>query len=52
MLSSPAGSADITISLSDIKTAFTSEGILVFMGESYKSPFTYKVFNYQHTWNP
>jgi hypothetical protein len=52
ILSSPAGNADITISLSDIKTAFTSEGILVFMGESYKSPFTYKVFNYQHTWNP
>jgi hypothetical protein len=52
MLSSPAGSADITISLSDIKTAFTSEGILVFMGESYKRPFTYRVFNYEHTWSP
>jgi hypothetical protein len=52
MLSSPAGSADITISLSDIKTAFTSEGILVFMGESYKSPFTYRVFHYEHTWSP
>ncbi len=52
LLASPAGSMDIKIGLSNIKTPFTSEGILVFMSEPRKMPFTYRVFNYQHTWNP
>lgn len=51
-LSSQVGTAEITITLSDIKSPISSEGLLVFMNEAYKAPFHARIFDFKHNWLP
>ena len=52
LLSSPTGTAEITITLSDLKQSYTTQSIVVFISEPGKGPFSHRIFSYQHTWTP
>ncbi|MBL0055330.1 MAG: toll/interleukin-1 receptor domain-containing protein [Chitinophagaceae bacterium] len=47
-----SGKSEITITLSDIRSACSSDGFIVFLKEPYKAPFTARIFRYQHNWSP
>ncbi len=51
-LTSPSGNTDITITMSGLTGPYTSDYILVFISEPGKGPFTHRIFNYRHDWNP
>jgi TIR domain len=51
-LSTEKGTAEITITVSELDKTAVSDGFVIMMSEPYKKPFTVRLFKYRHKWEP